>query len=535
MKTIKKNLTILFLFLIVQQPLHSLTPPKLTVMVILDQFAYHYLIKLRKNFQYGFREMLDNGIVYENAYHPHGIPETSPGHNAFNTGVLPKDHGVVGNKWFTPNGTSVRYGSGKEHESSYQTKVEGFSDHFVLSSNKQQKRTVFSLGLKSRSTISTANKLGKAIWFDEQNAQFSTNKDYFKQSPSWLTRFNRKHDVSKLTSIGWETLYNRNSQEYQYPFIDDYSAAVYPFKMANNNNISLVKKGKKKFKYFLQTPESSKHLFSLAETFLSNNLAKKSSDQTVLWLCVSNLDLLGHMYGPDSLEAIDMLYHLDKQLLKFIKFTQRRYKKHNVMFVLSGDHGIQPIQEVMVKKGIKSAKRINAKKLIKKMNALIEEKFDIKDIVANFATTYFVLNHKTFDELEKQDQSEILDELRNFLNKIPGIKKTWTRSELEKKQYVFGSLESFYKNHLSHKNAMDLICMPDPYCLLTNYPTGASHSTPYEYDTHVPLIFYAKGLLKPKTIRKKVWIPQVPITLSRLHGISKPSASTFHELPGIFS
>lgn len=521
--------------LTVQQAMHALVPPKVTVMVILDQFAYHYATKLKEHFRYGFREMLDNGVVYENAYHPHGIPETTPGHNAFNTGVVPKHHGAISNKWFTLDGKKVHYGSGGKALSAHHTQVEGFSDQFVLSSNKQQKKSVVSLGLKERSALSTANKMGKAIWFDTKKAHFTSNENFFKTPPSWLTRFNKRHSVEKLTTISWKTMYKRQDNEYKFPFIDDYSAAVYPFTMANNSRIPLIKKGKRNFKLFLQTPVSSQHLFELAQSYLTNNLAKRSREQVVLWLCVSNLDLLGHMYGPDSLEVTDMLYHLDKQLLKFIKFTQRRYGKHNVLFVLSGDHGIQPIQEVMVKKGIKTARRINAKKLMQKMNTEIEKKFDVKNIVSHFSTTYFVFDHKQFDSLAEQDKQEILTDLKGILHKTPGIKKVWARHELEQEQYPFDALENFYKNHLHYNSAMDLICMPDPYCLITNYPTGCSHSTPYEYDTHVPLIFYAKGLLKPKTIHQKVWIPQVPVTLSRIHHISKPSTSTFNELPGIFS
>jgi hypothetical protein len=77
--------------------------------------------------------------------------------------------------------------------------------------------------------------------------------------------------------------------------------------------------------------------------------------------------------------------------------------------------------------------------------------------------------------------------------------------------------------------------MPQPYCLITNYPKGCTHNTPYDYDTHVPLILYQSGSLEQKQILHRVWIPQLAITLAKLLGVQHPAASTFELLPGIFN
>ena len=37
-------------------------PPKLTVVVVIDQFAFHYIPKLQKHFKYGLKDLLNNGI-----------------------------------------------------------------------------------------------------------------------------------------------------------------------------------------------------------------------------------------------------------------------------------------------------------------------------------------------------------------------------------------------------------------------------------------------------------------------------------------
>ena len=94
-------------------------------------------------------------------------------------------------------------------------------------------------------------------------------------------------------------------------------------------------------------------------------------------------------------------------------------------------------------------------------------------------------------------------------------------------------LENFYKNQLYEGRSGDIICMPQPYCQITKYPTGTSHSSPYDYDTHVPLVLYQQGRFGRQTIRSKVWMQQLPITLAHILGVQRPSASTFATLPGI--
>ena len=75
--------------------------------------------------------------------------------------------------------------------------------------------------------------------------------------------------------------------------------------------------------------------------------------------------------------------------------------------------------------------------------------------------------------------------------------------------------------------------MVEPYCQITHYPKGTSHLSPYEYDTHVPLVMYQKNRIGHNVIHDKVWVPQLPTTLAYLLNIARPSASTYQILPGV--
>jgi predicted AlkP superfamily pyrophosphatase or phosphodiesterase len=74
--------------------------PKLVLQITVDQLRgdlhRRYLQKMGTG---GFRYLLENGIVYEDAHHAHSNTETIVGHATLATGAHPSAHGLIGNVW----------------------------------------------------------------------------------------------------------------------------------------------------------------------------------------------------------------------------------------------------------------------------------------------------------------------------------------------------------------------------------------------------------------------------------------------------
>jgi predicted AlkP superfamily pyrophosphatase or phosphodiesterase len=279
---------------------------------------------------------------------------------------------------------------------------------------------------------------------------------------------------------------------------------------------------------FLKTPAANKLLLDFSQECLAKNFCRIDHGTFLLWVSLSSLDMLGHKYGPDSLEIIDMIYHLDKQLAGFMKFCQKQAGPRDTLFVLTADHGVDAIPEILQRKGMSLAQRILAKPLMKKMNAYLQKKYGIQKAGAYFKVNQFYLNTKTVPVDKK---AEILQVLKKYLLNQSGIKKVWTRDELLSTYYRPDELECLFKNQCHPLRSGDLICMVQPFCPLTKHDTGTAHRTPYNHDTHVPLIFYQEGRCKPRRIQEKVWVPQLPVTLAHIMGITKPSAARYGPLP----
>lgn len=481
---------------------------------------------------------MENGIVYTNANHPHGAPSTAAGHIALNTGTLAYKHGISSNKWLTANNKKIKYEidesknartfDSKTGISPHHIMVEGLTDSF-LAADKNNK--AFALSYKTRAAVACASKKGKALWFDKNTGNFTSSRYYFDQLPKWVCDFNKEKNPTQTKNYKWKTLYKKNESEYDFKNIHNYNFARYDSSLIGKP-ISIDSTDKKPFEFFKKIPDANQHLLNLAKECLNKNL-NKNTNQFLLWVSLSGLDPVGHCYGPNSLEVIDLIYHLDKQLQDFMQFLQQKVGEENVLFVLTADHGICQIPELLKKNGNKSAKRILSEPLTNKMNNFIKNKYGIENLVMFPTGIAFFLDKEKLSSRGDAVKKQILYDLTNLLKKEPGIKNAWITQDLEKQNFRFDQLENFYKMQIYPQRTGQIVFQPEKYCFVTKKPSGTVHKTCHEYNTHVPLILYQKGNFEKKIINDKVWMPQLAPTIAKIIGVQKPNASEFEVLPGI--
>ena len=74
--------------------------PKLILAVVVDQFRYDYLSRFRADYTSGFKRILEQGAVFEDAHYVHALTVTAIGHSTFLSGATPSISGIVGNEWY---------------------------------------------------------------------------------------------------------------------------------------------------------------------------------------------------------------------------------------------------------------------------------------------------------------------------------------------------------------------------------------------------------------------------------------------------
>jgi len=73
----------------------------------------------------------------------------------------------------------------------------------------------------------------------------------------------------------------------------------------------------------------------------------------------------------------------------------------------------------------------------------------------------------------------------------------------------------------NQKRSGDILLLDDP-AFIAYSKTGSTHGSGLNYDTHVPLLFFGKGINAGETI-KKTEITDIAPTISALLGISFPN------------
>lgn len=545
-----KKSIILFVFLCTT-PLFA-QPPRLTIVLVVDQLSYHFFKRAAPFFTGAFKELLQNGIVYEQANFPHGMPSTATGHAALSTGTYAHDHGIIGNYWYDLDGstkhkayndagenTALFMNGGTSLDRGISAKdmlVDGLSDQYMMARNNHD-RAVYSFSLKSRAAVGMANHQGKAIWWDTKTGSMTSSKAFFEQLPNWLDMFNKKHPIKEQSTRSWPLMYAASSKPYRFDHARDDRFCSLQVRIQKGMVVLMPKaygseeKPEKRYKWFPVTPAANKYVLDCAYTGIRHELPHHK--QMLVWISVSSIDKLGHAVGPYNIALFDMLYQLDMQLKHFMYSIKKLLKrKESVAYVLTADHGVMPLPQLLAMDGY-PAKRLNSDDIIADLNKHIALTFGIESLIKKYKSPQFFLDELTLRALPQEQQACILKEITDRLKAMPGIKNAWTFDELRDKTYPDHSFEQHFKMQLYLGRSGRITIQTHPYILVTDYAEGTGHKTPYIYDTQVPCILYQPRTLEKKHIASRVWATQLAPTLAHILEIPRPSASMFSVLPGV--
>ena len=522
--------------------------PKLTVVIIIDQFAAHFIPQLSPHMTGGIKFLSTKGTSYVNTFYDHAMPGTGPGHTLLSTGTFASFHGIVNNSWFNKEGKKVAcdddtaenaavfapdgslYPFGK---SARNILTDTMADQFIMHSYPHARNDVWAVSLKSRAAIAMAGRLGKALWFDKKSGSFTSSKAYFDTLPDWVSAFNKEKNIAGRTSVTWKPFFDSNSPAYDFKDSNNYTYTIFKEGIVGKT-IPLDSK-EKIDKMFAKTPDANQALIDLAFRCIKTNYTGKDTDRFVLFLSLSSFDKVGHTFGPQSKEMLDLAYHIDHQLQEFIQKIYACVPEEEVLFVLTGDHGAQPIPELLRDRGLTLARRYYYPNIIKNINTLIEKKYCISNIIQNFKEPQFYLNQMTLATLTNETKQAIYQDIKQYMLSLPGIRRAWTFDELQNESFEKYDLDRYLQRQLFRSRSGQVLYAISPYTTIDTYfpkgTKGTGHITQFAYDTQVPLIFYQKGTFMKKRVTQNVYMPQVSVSLATLFEIPRPSAAASSVLP----
>ena len=527
--------------------------PKLILQITVDQFRgdlpTRYYDRLGKG---GLRYLLDKGVVYNNAHHAHANTETIVGHATLATGAHPSEHGMIGNLWFDRATGVTTYNI---EDSNYKLLTEGaavdssteidptqkaassdgrspaailtttFSDE--LSSLTAGKAKVFGVSVKDRGAVSMAGHSGKAFWFSKATNEFVTSSYYYKKYPQWVVDWNAKKLAEQYSGKAWELMHpidtylfaDRDDQEWESDLAG--YGRTFPHKFSTTDN--------KYFSTYLTiSPIGDELTLEFAKAAINAEQIGEDDITDFLGVSFSATDIIGHFFGPSSLESEDNILRLDRTLANLFAFIDKKIGLDNTLIVLSADHGGPEapgyLKSMGIPTGYVSPDTWDKKPAINR----IKKKFGIKGkLIEGYDHPYIYLSNKVISN-SKIDllalETAIIDELVRF----PGVSTAISSTALARGIVADTYLTRAMTNNYNSRRSGNVYVVFQPGWFINHYDglsLAAVHGSPWPYDTFVPIIFAGHNL-KSQTVSRRVHTVDVASTLANIVGAKPPSGAS---------
>jgi hypothetical protein len=542
---------------------------RLVVLLVFDQLRGDYLDRWREQFgPNGFKRLTDDGAWFTDCHYPYAITTTGPGHAAMMTGAPPARTGIVNNEWYDRAGATEAYCAGTPKytvvpSSDAKSKYAGTPERLlsptvgdVLKDATGGKGKVVGVSLKDRSAVfPTGHKPDGAYWFDKR---FVTSTYYRDGLPNWAAAFNSSGKAEAYFGKEWErampaAVYDRlvGPDKVEGEGKGSGQGGEFPHKTDGGE----AKLGAKYYTAVANSPFGNDLLLAFAKAAVEGERLGSDEVPDLLTISFSSNDLIGHTWGPDSHEVMDVTIRSDAVVADLLAYLDGRVGKGSYAVILTADHGICPIPDVAAARGNKEAKRVSAAAVVFGAEKFLREKYtdaepvepakpaaDAKEgddpplpktsWIEKASPPYLYLNHRLIKSKGLRPE-DVAAELAGWLRTHAGVHAAYTHADL-----TAGTVDPAdavgrkVKLAFHPERSGDVFVVLKPYHLIgaihtgDKLVTGTTHGSPHEYDTNAPLLAYGPGVGGGRRAERVSPLHAAPIAASFL-GIPPPSDAMY--------
>ncbi len=519
-----------------QKPIQSSSPskPKLIVGIVVDQMRWDYINQFKAHFttQQGFLRFVNEGASCNNNFIPYVPTVTACGHTAVYTGSTPSLHGITGNQWYdnykqknvycvedaTVQSVGVE-GSPAGKMSPVNVWTSTIGDEIKLANNFKSK--VIGISIKDRGAIIPAgHSADGAFWYDSKSGNFISSTYYGKNLPTWVSAFNAQHRVDSLYAKGWnlslaKSVYEANCDG----DVNSYEATPLGAEQ-KGFPYTLTQFIGKDYGKIASTPYGNTLVVEMAEKALINEQMGADDKTDLLAISFSSPDYIGHSFGPNSWETLDGYVKLDALIAQLFASLDKQVGKNNYTVFLTADHAVANIPDFAKKHKIPGG-LVSEAGLKKELGQhLLKQGLDDK-LIAAIGEYNLHFNHPLMDSLGVS-QDKLVKIVSSFIEQKPGILQV-VESRKAATAALPQQLRERIVNGYNPQRSGDLfIVTKSGY--MDGYPTGTNHGVFYNYDAHIPLLWYGNGIQKGQ-VNTVNYMTDIAPTVSTLLGIQMPSGA----------
>lgn len=479
--------------------------PRLVVAITIDQLRSDYLENFAPYYgTNGFRKLLTQGLVYENAAYPFVSPDKASAISTIISGTTPSYHSIIGEQWLDRNSlrpiNCTEDPSHPEVPMPSQLAVSTLGDEMKVSSQGTAK--IFAIApFEDMAILAAGHAADGAVWLNEKNGQWTSSQYHSSNTPQWILSFNELSNTKiKKEKAEWQPQIIHQKPDFKHVF-----------------------KGNRRHLEYQTSGLINADITELALSCV--NYQEMGADDTTDLLCLT------YYAGPFDHKPVtecqketeDTYIRLDKELGNLVSRLESRVGKEEVLFVITSTGYSDPegidYARYRIPTGIFYVNR-TANLLNMYFGALWGQGRYVEACYDN----QLFLNHKLL-ESKRISLTDASQRAQEFISQMTGVKNVYSSLQL-----LNGSNGQLLKlrNSFNYQRNGDILIEVAPGWHLqnedTNYDRLSEASAPL-----FPIIIYGADI--PATrVQLPVTTDRIAPTIAKTIHIRAPNACTAEPL-----
>jgi arylsulfatase A-like enzyme len=500
-------------------------PPRLLVVLVVDQMRADYVPAFQGDWTAGLRRLLDQGAWFTRAAYPYTNTFTCPGHATIATGAFPSRHGIVGNVWFDraagrqvtctedAGEAVVRYGGSYEGgQSAARLLVPTLGEHL----QRVRRARVVALSVKARSAIMLGGRSPDAVaWLSRSLDGWQTSTAFTARPLPVVKAFVDANPIEADRGKTWTRLLPSS----RYPGRDDAAGEAPPPGWTSVFPHSLSGGTREDPGFRVQwehSPFADAYLGRFAADLVRTMKLGQGSGTDLLGVGFSAPDAVGHAFGPRSHEVRDVFAHLDRTIGQLLDALDALVGRDRYVVALTSDHGVDEVPAPRAGRAISPARVTSV--VEGAANGAAGRGRYVAAVIGNHV--YF--RPAMYERLAASPGA--LARVLAALNGEPGIARAFTREQLKGHEAsVDPVLRAAASGHARGPGGDLVFVLRDGFQMAATGTFAANHGTASDADRRVPVILAGPGIRRGRYDGPATPADIAP-TLSTLSGVAMPGA-----------
>jgi hypothetical protein len=495
--------------------------PKLVVVITVDQLRPDYLDRWKRQFTGGLLQLTAEGALFADAYQDHAVTETAPGHSTVLSGRWPAHTGIISNDFGVLDSGAALVGTTGAGASPRRFRGTVFLDWLRAVDPAAR---ALSVSIKDRGAILPMGQArADVFWMSFGTGQFTTSRYYADSLAGWVRAFNaRLRPPAPWPLLLPDSAYAEADDE---PWENGGRNRIFPHAPSPTcTNAPTVG---------CATPALDSLVLELAWIGLEALKLGRRNGTDLLAVSLSATDYIGHAYGPDSREIHDQVLRLDRSLASFFKRLFDRYGRDNIVVVLTADHGVTSYPERTQAKTGAAAYRVSLDTVVSGVNRQLDGLVGAAGAPPRAWLSFdsgmlFLRDNGRFAAVGANTDS-ILMAAAARIRAVAGVARTDRPEALAGADTASDPVARRWLHQLPPDAGVILTVTLQPGSVWAASQPIAMHGQPSDVDSHVPLIFWGRGV-KRGIYRGRANTVDIAPTLGRLLGVMPLSLIDGHAL-----